>query len=262
MQPDLPVLATIDGQKLNIGAQADAIRLSIARLCAGEGFTLFTLNLDHLVKRRSAPAFRSAYDNATFVTADGAPIVALARRQGAHIARATGADLVEPLCAAAARHGLPVCFYGSRQDILDAAARRLAAAHPGLAVAASMAPPQGFDPASAQALADMAALAGSGARLCFVALGAPKQELFAARMAALHPGIGFVCIGAALDFVAGAQKRAPAFFQRTGMEWAWRLACEPRRLAMRYLGCALLLADVALLDPLRALFSPARKVRG
>jgi len=262
MQPDLPVLATIDGQKLNIGAQADAIRLSIARLCAGQGFTLFTLNLDHLVKRRAAPAFRAAYGNATFVTADGAPIVALARRQGAHISRATGADLVEPLCAAAARHGLPVCFYGSRQDILDAAARRLAAARPGLVIAASMAPPQGFDPASAQALADMAALADSGARLCFVALGAPKQELFAARMAALHPGIGFVCIGAALDFVAGAQKRAPAFFQRTGMEWAWRLACEPRRLAMRYLGCALLLADVALLDPLRALLSPARKVRG
>ena len=262
MQTDLPVLATIDGQRLNIASQADAIRHSLARLRAGSGFTLFTLNLDHLVKRRAAPLFRAAYDSATFVTADGAPVVALARRQGARLSLATGADLVGPLCAAAAQNDLPVCFYGSRQDILDAAARALTGVNPRLSVAMAMAPPQGFDPGSDEALADMAALAGSGARLCFVALGAPKQEIFAARMAALHPGIGFVCIGAALDFVAGAVKRAPPAFRRTGMEWAWRLACEPRRLATRYASCALLLADVALLAPLRALASPKSKARG
>jgi exopolysaccharide biosynthesis WecB/TagA/CpsF family protein len=77
----------------------------------------------------------------------------------------------------------------------------------------------------------------SGARLCFVALGAPRQELFAARCLDELNGTGVLCIGAALDFIAGVQSRAPTIARRAGLEWAWRMLREPRRLGPRYVKC-------------------------
>ena len=87
----------------------------------------------------------------------------------------------------------------------------------------------------------LAELAASGARLCFLALGAPKQEILAARGHGLLPQVGFVSIGAGLDFIAGAQVRAPVWVRRIAMEWAWRMLGNPRRLAKRYAQCALVL---------------------
>lgn len=246
----LPRLARIDGHDVNVATLAEAVEAAAGRAARREGFTLFTLNLDHLVKLRDDPAFARAYDNATFVTADGWPIAWLARRQGARaVERATGADLVEPLCAQAARRGVPVHFFGSSEATLRKAAQALTARYPGLVIAGAEAPPMGFDPFSSAADAAADRIAASGAGLCFVAFGAPKQEIFSARMAARHPRIGFVCIGAALDFIAGEKARAPALFQRLGMEWAWRLMSEPRRLALRYARCAAVFADVALRGP-------------
>lgn len=244
-------IAIVDGQPINVATLDEAVAGCIDRARRGEGFTFFTLNLDHLVKRRADPAFRDAYRRATFVSADGAPIVALARRRGARLARTTGADLVLPLCEAAAKSGTPVFLFGSDDDSLSAARRSLLARFPALDIRGALAPPQGFDPSSP--LADIAGrqIAASGARLCFLALGAPKQELFADRMAKDHPQIGFLCIGAALDFISGSQIRAPALFQNNGLEWLWRLAVNPRRLALRYARCAAVLADIVVLDPLR-----------
>jgi exopolysaccharide biosynthesis WecB/TagA/CpsF family protein len=74
--------------------------------------------------------------------------------------------------------------------------------------------------------------------LCFLALGAPRQELFASRCIDELDGTACLCIGAALDFIAGTQVRAPMFTQRAGLEWAWRMLKDPRRLAPRYARCA------------------------
>ena len=83
----------------------------------------------------------------------------------------------------------------------------------------------------------IATIGKSGADICFVALGAPKQELFADYGKRLLPNISFVCIGAGLDFIAGAQVRAPSWMQRWGLEWLWRAASDPQRLLRRYLLC-------------------------
>src|SRR5260370_12116153 len=80
-------------------------------------------------------------------------------------------------------------------------------------------------------------MSGSGAKLWFVALGAPRQELFAARCLDQLNGTGLLCIGAALDFIAGTQSRAPPLTQKVGLEWAWRMLREPRRLGPRYAPC-------------------------
>ena len=64
-------------------------------------------------------------------------------------------------------------------------------------------------------------------------------------------GIGYLCFGAALDFLSGQQTRAPEMFQKTGTEWVWRLSTNPRRLTGRYAQCALRLTEIAVVNPVR-----------
>ncbi len=216
------------------------------RLRAGQGFALATLNLDHLVKLRRLPAFLAAYVQQTHVVADGNPVVWLYRLAGHPVDLMPGSELIEPLVAIAARLGVPIALFGATEQTLADAAARLQSANPGLNVAACVAPPQGFDPAGPAGTAALQQLAASGAGLCFVALGAPKQEILAARGLAMSPGIGFVSIGAGLDFIAGSQTRAPVWVRRLALEWAWRMMLSPRRLARRYLDCILILPGLAI----------------
>jgi exopolysaccharide biosynthesis WecB/TagA/CpsF family protein len=239
-----PPLAEIDGQMINIATLAQAVEAAMGRAVEKRGFRLFTLNLDHLVKRRHDPVFSAAYREADFVSADGAPVAVLARKQGADVERTTGADLVEPLCREAAKRGVPIAFFGSNIETLEKTAQSLRQLYPGLIISHLEAPPYGFDPTSPDAESAALRIAQSGARIVLVALGAPKQELFASHMAHIAPDLGFICIGAALDFIAGTQARAPLFFQKTGLEWVWRLASNPVRMARRYWLCALVLIRI------------------
>ncbi|MDX2306621.1 MAG: WecB/TagA/CpsF family glycosyltransferase [Hyphomicrobium sp.] len=249
--------AVVDGWTINIANSDAAISAAIETASRGAGFTLFTLNLDHLVKLRDTASFRNAYHQATFVTADGMPVAALARAQDSRIVRTTGADLLIPLALAAAEAGLPVYLFGTSAEVLGEAGRRLSDNSEGrLDIAGSASPPPGFDPESAEADAYIDAIDASGARLCFVALGAPKQELFAARAVARGARCGFICIGASLDFIAGKQVRAPLLVQNAGAEWLWRLLSDPRRLAKRYALCAIHLIRIAVIEPLKRRIKP------
>lgn len=203
----------------------------------GRGFTLATINLDHAVKLRSDPAFRAAYLAQTHVVADGNPIVWLCRLAGYEVELVPGSEMVEPMTALAAKHGVGVALFGSTQASLDLAADRLEAAHPGLKVVSKISPPMGFDPMGDDAARLMEEVRASGAGLCFLALGAPKQEMLAARAMDLVPNCGFASIGASLDFIAGHQTRAPKWVQKIAMEWLWRMLGNPKRLAARYAAC-------------------------
>lgn len=216
------------------------------RLLAGQGFSLATLNLDHLVKIGRDPAFRRAYAAQTHVTADGNPVVWLCRLAGQEVSLVPGSELVEPVAAMAARLDVPVAMVGSTEASLRGAAEALAARSPRLRVVARIAPPMGFDPEGGTAAEVIDALKASGARLCFLALGAPRQEIFAARAQATLPGVGFLSIGAGLDFLSGAQTRAPAAIRALALEWLWRLAGNPRRLLTRYALCFTLLPGATL----------------
>ncbi|MBN8533087.1 MAG: WecB/TagA/CpsF family glycosyltransferase [Rhizobiales bacterium] len=229
---------------INVATLAQAVDAAVGRAEEKRGFRLFTLNLDHLVKRRHDRAFSEAYGQADFVSADGAPVAVLARRQGAEVERTTGADLVEPLCREAAKRDIPIAFFGSNAETLEKTAQSLRLRIPGLTICHLEAPPYGFDPTSPDAEAAARRIADSGARIVLVALGAPKQELFASHVARIAPDLGFVCIGAALDFIAGTQARAPLVFQKAGIEWVWRLASNPVRMARRYWLCALVLIRI------------------
>lgn len=211
------------------------------RFAKGQGFALATINLDHLVKLRSDPGFRAAYAAQDLVVADGNPIVWLSRMAGREVTLLPGSDLVLPLARLAAQDGIAVALVGSTEPALQLAAEHLRSKVPGLTISAIIAPPMGFDPASDAAGAILKQVEDSGARLTFLALGAPKQELLAARGRQDTPGVGFASIGAGLDFLAGNQTRAPRWVRRIAMEWAWRMATAPRRLVPRYARCAAIL---------------------
>lgn len=216
---------------------AEAAALICHNAGSAQAQNVFTLNLDHIVKLRSDARFRAAYRRAGLITADGFPIVIACRLQGKRVGRVAGSDLIEPISAEAARTGKSIYLFGSNLHVLVKASRVLRQRNPGLTIAGMSAPPQGFDPTSEDASRCLAAIRSSGADLCFVALGAPKQELFSDHGKNVLSNVSFVCIGAGLDFIAGAQIRAPRWMQRYGMEWLWRAAGNPQRLLYRYLLC-------------------------
>ena len=226
---------------VNMPDRATLLATVRARLAARQGFALATINLDHLVKLRRSEAFRRAYAAQDLVVADGNPVVWLSHLAGRPVALVPGSELVVPLAQEAALAGVSVAMIGSSEAALATAAERLQAQVPGLRVALRIAPPMGFDPAGAAAAQMLRQVAAQGIGLCFLALGAPKQEAMAALGRQLAPATGFVAVGAGLDFIAGTQIRAPKLFRMLALEWFWRALTSPRRLIPRYAACAAIL---------------------
>jgi exopolysaccharide biosynthesis WecB/TagA/CpsF family protein len=264
----IPDVSRVDGWAITVPSQADALSSIMDAVAQGRGFSVCTLNLDHLVKLRQSAAFREAYRAAAFVTADGVPVAWLARRGGAKVEVATGADLVVPLAQRAADVGTGVYLFGSRPEVLQTAGDVLNRACGGRLYVAGRASPTGeFDPNGSEADAAIDDIIASGAGLCFVALGAPKQEVFAARALARGARVGFVSIGAGLDFLTGQQVRAPMVFRSLGIEWIWRLGQNPRRMFKRYFYCAMVFGDITIAAPLKQRISdligpPVRPIGG
>lgn len=207
------------------------------KFAQGEGFALATLNLDHLTKLPDDPDFAAAYRAQDLVVADGRPIVWLSHIAQQPVELLPGSDLVIPLCEIAAQMDMPVALMGSSDAALAGAKTALEARVPNLNIVMTHAPAYGFDPTGAQAggICDM--LNDSGARLCFIALGAPKQEIFAAFGRQICPATGFASIGAGLDFLSGHQVRAPEIMRALALEWLWRALQSPRRMIPRYAKC-------------------------
>jgi exopolysaccharide biosynthesis WecB/TagA/CpsF family protein len=226
---------------VNLADSTALLRAVQDRFRTHTGFALATINLDHLVKLRASASFRAAYAAQTMVVADGNPIVWLSRLARKPVALVPGSDMVLPLARLAAEEGVPVALVGSSDESLAAAARYLTGHIPGLTIALQIAPPYGFDPEGPAADAILSQLAAASIGLCFIALGAPKQELFSARGRSLAPDVGFASVGAGLDFLGGSQTRAPGWVRAIAMEWLWRALSSPRRMIPRYAACAAIL---------------------
>lgn len=229
--------AAAAGVAINFPNQDDLLQDIKQLLSEGHGFSVATLNLDHVVKLRSSEAFRAAYANHSHIVADGNPIVWLSRLAGRPVSLVPGSELIAPLASLAAQVGAPIGLFGASEVALAEAAALLEQDYPGLEVVDRIAPPFGFDPKGSQADTYIAQMDRSRARIWFLALGAPKQEVFAARASARLPAVGFVSIGAGLDFIAGSQTRAPGVVRAFALEWVWRMMSNPRRLGPRYLRC-------------------------
>lgn len=211
----------------------------------GQGAAIATINLDHLVKLYENNVFRQAYRAHDIVVADGNPIVWLSRLARRPVSLVTGSDSIAPLCQCAAKQGWRVALVGGQEATLEAAKSALCSDHPDLNIALCIAPPMGFDPLGADAKDILEQLRDKEIDLCFIALGAPKQEIFAAYGRGIATQTCFASIGASLDFIAGTQNRAPEWVQTIKCEWLWRMLSDPIRLVPRYTKCALILPWLA-----------------
>lgn len=201
----------------------------------GAARVVVTPNVDHLVRLESMPGFRSRYAQADFIFADGMPVVWASRMLGDPLPeRVTGADLFVALCRRAVERGWTVALLGGQPGTEADLQERFARSFPGLRIEI-MAPSMQFDPDGQEGRAAAQRIAAMRAQIVFVCLGMPKQEEWALRHATHLPGGVVLCVGAAMEFAIGLQKRAPLWVQRNGLEWFWRLASQPRRLWRRYL---------------------------
>jgi N-acetylglucosaminyldiphosphoundecaprenol N-acetyl-beta-D-mannosaminyltransferase len=206
-----------------------------AMIAAGQHGYLTAAAVNLVMNAQEDPETHAAVLGATLAVPDGQPIVWALHALGHHRAtRVYGPDLMANYCARAAVKGNPIYLYGGRHAearlLLE---RRLRERFPGLQIAGGNSPP--FRPLTAaedeRAIADINA---SGAAVVWVGTGQPRQEQWMHRMRPrLQPAL-LVGVGAAFDFHAGLVPQAPAWMQRNGLEWTYRLAREPLRLWRRY----------------------------
>jgi N-acetylglucosaminyldiphosphoundecaprenol N-acetyl-beta-D-mannosaminyltransferase len=193
---------------------------------------VITPNVDHMVRLSGlGPDLRRAYAQADLCLCDSRVLARLARAVGVTLPVAPGSDITKALFERVLAPGDTVCLIGGTSAHLD----RLTALYPRLRIVQHL-PPMGLlhDPAARAAA--IAAAEAAAARITLIGVGSPQQELiaFEMRRAGRTKGTA-LCIGASVDFLAGNERRAPSAVQKAGMEWAWRLAANPRRLAKRYL---------------------------
>jgi len=223
-----------------LGVRIDAVSLEVCveRMVEwarhGESRFVCACNVHTIVSARMDGEFARVIGSADLRVADGAPIAWRLRSLGfPRQRRVSGPDVMLRCCARAAEAGMPVFLFGSTRATLARLAARLRERLPTLRVAGCLAPPF-RPPTPAEEAHMMRAIAESGARIVFVALGCPKQEAWMCAHRGVVHGV-MLGAGAAFDFLAGTQPRAPRWMQAVGLEWLHRLCREPRRLWRRYL---------------------------
>jgi N-acetylglucosaminyldiphosphoundecaprenol N-acetyl-beta-D-mannosaminyltransferase len=221
-----------------LGCEVDAIDMdeAVARIDAAIAERRFLRHADLngaiVVAMRDDEKMRESIAGAGLVVADGQSVVWAARLLGQPLpARVPGIDLMHRTIELAERRGYSIYILGARQDVLETAVARLVETHPALRIAGCH---DGyFEDSEELGVAEQ--IRRSGADILYVAIGSPRKEYFLARHGR-SLGVPYVMgVGGAIDVVAGVTRRAPRWLQRLGLEWAFRLAQEPRRLFRRYL---------------------------
>lgn len=224
-----------------LGCRVDAIGRDAAVACiaalakpptsAGQARTdpglVVTLGVEMVMAAQRDAAFRTTIDRAALVTCDSIGLLLASRLRGGPLnERVTGVELVDALAARSAAAGdVRLYLLGGAGDTASRAGEALRQRYPGAAI--SGARDGYFRPEENDAVA--AAIRASGANVLLAGLGFPKQEFWIEQyLTATGCGVG-IGVGGSLDVYAGNVVRAPVFFRRTGLEWAYRLGKEPRR---------------------------------
>jgi N-acetylglucosaminyldiphosphoundecaprenol N-acetyl-beta-D-mannosaminyltransferase len=223
------------------GVLVDRIDLGEARarlrefVESGTPHHVVTVNLDFVRIAQDHEEFRTLVNTADMAVADGMPLVWLSRVRGIPLPeRIAGIDLVAESCMLAAEQERSVYLLGAAEGIADAAATRMQAQFPGIRIAGTYSPPVGGQ-SEEDNRGMVQRVAEAAPDFLFVALGAPRQDLWIRQhMAELHVPVA-IGVGCTLDVMCGAVQRAPTWMQSTGLEWSFRLLQEPQRLWRRYL---------------------------
>jgi N-acetylglucosaminyldiphosphoundecaprenol N-acetyl-beta-D-mannosaminyltransferase len=223
------------------GVRVDTLTLEAAVDClrafaeGGGGRSVHLCNAYTLALAQRDPEFAAALERGDLNLIDGTPLAWVARSAGfGHInGPVRGTDLFLATAAAGRAWGLRHYLYGSTPEVVSALAERLAIHAPGIEIVGVESPP--FRPLSDREEAELVdRVRSTRTDMVWVGLGTPRQDLFVDRFRD-RLGASLVAVGAAFDFLAGAKRQAPGWVQGSGVEWAFRLATEPRRLWRRYL---------------------------
>jgi N-acetylglucosaminyldiphosphoundecaprenol N-acetyl-beta-D-mannosaminyltransferase len=222
------------GTRIDRSSHAESAWAAIQWALGSESRYLCFVTVYNVMRARSQAGLQHAMNGADIVNADGVPVVWALRLLGVNDAeRVYGPDFTHVLLGEAQRNRIPVGFLGSTPLVLSKLLAAVRQKWPDLQIAYECAPP--FRPlTAAEDESQVHAINSSGARLLFVGLGCPKQELW---MAAHKGKVNAVMlgVGAAFDFLSGEKPQAPRWMMASGLEWLFRLATEPRRLWKRYL---------------------------
>jgi N-acetylglucosaminyldiphosphoundecaprenol N-acetyl-beta-D-mannosaminyltransferase len=195
-----------------------------------------TVNAQFYVLAERSASFRQCIQKSEYVCADGMPIVwACKAFAGREVPRIAGVDLIEDICRQGAPLGLRVFFLGGRPEMARRAADVLSHRYPDIQVVGVNCPEFGFETDRTALNAVLAEIVSSKPHVLFVGLGAPKQEFFCdeyIRPLKVPIAIG---VGGSFEILSGSLPRAPRWMRSSGLEWAFRLSQEPRRLWKRYL---------------------------
>ncbi|QBS37563.1 glycosyltransferase [Thermaerobacter sp. FW80] len=205
----------------------ETVRRIVRRVERGEPTVQVSMNAAKYVRAAENPALRSFIQRADIVSPDGAGPLLAARRLGLPVPeRVPGVDLMMALLAVAATRGWTVFLLGARPEVVERAVTQARRRWPGLAVAGYH---HGYFREGEEESAVVERVRASGARMLFVALGTPRQELFLDRWFA-HLGVTYAQgVGGGFDVLAGVARRAPTWVQRAGLEGVYRLLLEPRK---------------------------------
>lgn len=210
------------------------------------GLAVHFCNAYNVALARSDRSYASLLANADVVFSDGVPITWVGRRAYADDAdaweRVYGPDVMRGVLDASTPEGPRHYLLGGSPETLEVLQQQIAIEHPQARIVGAESPP--FRAMSYEELRERdARILGSGATIVWVGLGTPKQDAEVQRLASSIPVVA-MAVGAAFDFLAGTKPQAPVWMQRSGTEWAFRLASEPRRLGRRYVwGNSVFLAE-------------------
>jgi N-acetylglucosaminyldiphosphoundecaprenol N-acetyl-beta-D-mannosaminyltransferase len=200
----------------------------------GGSYAIFR-DVHGLMEAQRRPDVFAAHQSAGLIACDGLPLVWASRRAGVrHAERVYGPDFMGAFCARATERGWSSFLFGGKPGVAEALSTRLRDRFPGLQIAGTLSPPfRAPTPAEDAEMIDM--INASGADIVWVGLSTPKQELWMAQHVDRLDAPAILGVGAAFDFLSGGVRQAPRWVQQAGLEWAFRIAMEPRRLFVRYL---------------------------
>jgi N-acetylglucosaminyldiphosphoundecaprenol N-acetyl-beta-D-mannosaminyltransferase len=233
--PAAPPKITVLGTGISATSYRQVCEAVAAWARAGQSAYICVCNVHTVMEAHRNPEYARILNEAAIATPDGMPLVWALRRLGAPgQERVYGPDLLlEFAKLAASQPDLTSYFYGGAEGVAERLAAVLTERFPGFRVAGFESPPFRELTLEEDAAA-VARINASGANVLWVGLGAPKQERWmAAHLGRVRPVM--IGVGAAFDFLTGRTPQAPRWMMRMGLEWAFRLATEPRRLWRRYL---------------------------
>jgi N-acetylglucosaminyldiphosphoundecaprenol N-acetyl-beta-D-mannosaminyltransferase len=232
----------------------ETVERCLGAVAANELLEVGVVNAAKLVKMRRDAGLRDAVAGCDVIVADGQSVVWASRLLRARLPeRVAGIDLFQRLLAEAERKGLSVYFLGARPDVLAEMGRRVSHWYPRLRIAGSR---DGyFADEDAATVADE--IAASGADLLFLGMTSPKKEKFVAAYGRRSGARVVHGVGGSFDVLAGKVRRAPATWQRVGMEWLYRVLQEPRRLGPRYVTTNVVFVGMVLREMVRSRRHPS-----